>query len=343
MKAAMFKGPFKVEYEEMPAPQIADDQVLIQLKACGICGSDLHGFEGQSGKRRVPGLIMGHEGAGEVVEVGKNASGVKVGDRVTIDPQNPCGQCYYCRRGWRNLCDQITGLGSAMRGFKHGLMCEYAALDPRQLIPLPDRVSYHEGTFLDPISNVSHVLDKSPVHIGDTLAIIGSGVMGLIAVQLARYKGFSKIIAIDRVESRLERAKAFGADVVVDSGLEDCVERVKQETDGLGADVVMEAAGLAATYQYAVEAVRKRGTVLAFGFRDAEIPISSQAFLFRELTMIGNGGFAFETAKAMGLIASGWVDVKSLITDCFPLHKAQEGFMTLHENPETSIKVLLTM
>jgi len=343
MKAAVFKGPFKVENEEMPMPEITDDQVLIKVRSCGICGSDLNGFIGKSGKRRVPGLIMGHEGAGEIVELGKNVLDVKLGDRVAVDPQNPCRKCYYCRHGWWNVCDHITGLGSAMRGFQHGLMSEYFAIDPRQLVPLPEGVSFEEATFLDPVSNIAHALNNCTVNLSDTFTVIGAGVLGLIAVQLARFKGFTKIIVIDLIDSRLERAKALGADVIINSATEDCVERVKQETEGLGADVVMEAAGLAVTYQYAVQAVRKRGYVLAFGFRDAEIPISSQALLFRELTIIGSTGWTFESDKSMEMIVSGIVDVKSLITDRFPLDKAQEAFMTLHENPGTSIKVLLNM
>jgi len=343
MKAAVFKEPFKIETEEMPMPQITDDQVLLKVMSCGICGSDLHGFAGQSGKRRLPGLIMGHEGAGQVVEVGKNVSGVNPGDRAAVDPQQPCGKCYYCQRGWWNICENLVVLGSSMRSFQHGMMCEYVALEPRQLIGLPENVSFEEGTFLDPVSNVTHVLDRCSVNLADTIAIIGAGVMGLVAVQLARFKGYTKIIAVDCIDSRLERAKNLGADVTVNSAAEDCVQRIRRETGGLGADVVMEAAGLGITYQYAVEAVRKRGTVLALGFRDAEIPVSSQTFLFRELTIIGCGGFSFEARKSMELISSGRVGVQTLITDRFPLDRAQEGFMVLHDNPAASIKVILNM
>ena len=341
MKAAVLKGPLKIEIEERPIPTPGEAEVLVKVKSVGICGSDVHGFLGLIGKRRLPGLVMGHEASGQVEELGKGVAGWNKGDRVAIDPQIACGYCYQCKRGWSNLCDNMSVIGSSMRNFKDGAMCEYIVLPASQLYKIPDNLSFNEAAMLDPVSYSLHVFNRASMEIGDTVAIIGTGVIGLIMVQVAKLKGAGKVIAVDASDKRLELAKAFGADVLVNSRNQNTTETIMSETDGRGADIAVEAVGLPVTYQNAINSVRKRGEVLAFGFRDAEVPIPIQPLLFREITIIGNTGFVFEILPFIDLVAGGKIGIKPIITHVFALDRAQQAFELAADESSGAIKVMI--
>jgi 2-desacetyl-2-hydroxyethyl bacteriochlorophyllide A dehydrogenase len=343
MKAAIIKGPHKIEVEDRPVPVPGPGEVLVKIGSVGICGSDVHGFLGLSGKRRLPGLIMGHEASGEIAEIGPGIQDWKKGDRVSIDPQQACGTCLQCRRGWANLCDNMAAIGSSMRNFKNGAMCEYMILIEKQLYKIPDNMSYNEGAMLDPVSNALHVLIRAQMEIGDTIAIIGTGVIGLLMVQIAKLIGAGKIIAIDASEWRLNMAKDFGADVLIDSRNSNTVDAIMAETNGRGADIVVEAVGLPITYQNAINSVKKRGKVLALGFRDPEIPIPIQPLLFREITIIGNGGFVFEIPTFINLVSTGKISVKPMITHEFPLQDVQQAFELLADASGSGSRALKVM
>jgi len=342
MKVAVIKGPYKMEIEDRPIPSPSDGEVLVKVKSVGICGSDVHGFLGLSGKRRLPGLVMGHEASGQVEEIGSKVTGWNKGDRVAINPQLSCGYCYQCRRGWSHLCDNMSVIGSSMRNFKDGAMCEYIVLPASQLYKIPSSLSFGEAAMLDPVSNSLHVFNRSSMDIGDTVAIIGTGVIGLVLVQVAKLKGAGKVIAVDASDKRLELAKTFGADILVNSRTENTVEAIMSETGGRGADIVVEAVGLPVTYQNAVNSVRKRGEILALGFRDAEVPIPIQPLLFREITIIGNTGFLFEILPFIDLVAGGKIDVKPIITHVFSIDDVQKAFELAADESSGAIKVMVT-
>ncbi|MCL5070436.1 MAG: galactitol-1-phosphate 5-dehydrogenase [Actinobacteria bacterium] len=341
MKAAVINGPLKMEIQERPIPTPGSGQALVKVKSVGICGSDVHGFLGLSGRRRQPGLVMGHEASGQVEEIGKDVLGLVKGDRVAIDPQVYCGYCFACKHGWQNLCDNMSVIGSSMRNFKDGAMCDYIVLSASQLYKIPDNLSFSQAAMLDPVSNALHVFNRAQTEIGDTIAVIGTGVIGLVLVQVAKLKGAGKVIAVDASEARLGLAKTFGADVLVNSNCQNTVEAIMSETEGRGADIVVEAVGLAATYKNAVNSVRKRGQVAALGFRDDEVLIPIQPLLFREITIIGNTGFVFEIGPFIDFVAGGKIDVEPIITHTFCLDNVQKAFETAADESSGAIKVMI--
>lgn len=341
MRAAIIKGTREMVIEERPSPSPNDEEVLIRIRASGICGSDVHGFDGRIPDRRPPGLIMGHEAAGEVVEVGNGVRLWREGDRVAIDPQISCGICESCRRGWLHLCDNRINLGSSMNVFRDGTLCEYVALPELQIHSLPDDVSFNEGAMVEPASCAVHIFNRALLEVGSTVAIIGTGVIGLVAVQVARQMGVETLIAVDKSASRLEMASRFGADVLVDSSTEDPVERILAETGGAGVDAVVEAVGVKSTYDWCVRIVRKRGAVMAFGYVDEQVPFPMRSLIFREVSVVGCTGFTYESDKVLALIGQGKIDVKPLITHEYALSDVQEAFETAADPATGAIKVIV--
>ncbi|MFB9276050.1 zinc-dependent alcohol dehydrogenase [Cohnella cellulosilytica] len=341
MKAAVISAPYRFNIEDREAPSPASGEVLIRVRAVGICGSDVHGMEADGGSRRPPGLIMGHEAAGEIVAVGAGVDGWKAGDRVALNPQLYCGHCHACRRGWPNLCENGVTLGSARKQLTHGAMREYIAVPTRQIYKLPDNLSFDEGATLDFVGNAFHVMNRSNSQLGDCFLVIGTGAIGLVAVQLARLRGAGKIIAVDTSPAKLELARKFGADRVVNPLTEDVLAAVKEETDGYGADVVLEMVGLPSTYETAVRAAKMQGTVMALGFAANEVTLPIQPLLFNEVTIVGCTGFSFEGPVVLDMIADGRIDVKPLITHEYPLEDIERGFEALLDKKSDAIKVII--
>jgi 2-desacetyl-2-hydroxyethyl bacteriochlorophyllide A dehydrogenase len=341
MKAAVIEGAKSIKITDVVTPVAGNGQVLVRIHAVGICGSDIHGFKGIIPKRRPVGLIMGHEAAGEVVEVGKEQKGWTKGERVAIDPQISCGDCFACRRGWTNLCENMAAIGSAMRGFKHGAMCEYLVVPGRQLNKMPNGLSYAEGAMFEPVAHALHLFNRTCVNVGDTVVIVGTGTIGLVAVQVARLMGASRIIAVDILHERLKLARKLGADITIDSSKTDPVQEVLEHTQGRGADIAVEAVGHSATYEYCIRCVRKRGTVLALGFADEKVYFPSQKLLFSEVSIVGFTGFSHEGELVLNLIEAHKIEVKSLITHTFALEDAQLAFETACDPSANAIKVMI--
>ncbi|GAA3401092.1 galactitol-1-phosphate 5-dehydrogenase [Paenibacillus hodogayensis] len=341
MKAAVIRAPYRFNIEDHPVPQPGPGEVLIRIHAVGICGSDVHGMEADGGQRRQPGLIMGHESAGQIEAVGPNVTDWKAGDRVAIDPQLSCGYCYACERGWKNLCENGVTIGSSRKHLTHGAMREYITVPTRQIYKLPDNVSFDEGATLDFVGNAVHVLNRSNSKLGDTFVIIGTGAIGLIAVQLAKLRGAGKIIAVDTSDSKLALAARFGADRTINPIKEDAIAVIKEETGGYGADIVLEMVGLPATYDTAVRAAKMQGTVMALGFAADQVTIPIQPLLFSEVTIVGCTGFSFEGPTVLNMIADGRIDVKPLITHEFPLDQIESGFEVLLDKKADAIKVII--
>ena len=341
MKAAVYQGNRRIEIQERPVPSIGENEVLLRVRASGICGSDVHGFEGKIPDRRPAGLVMGHEACGEVVEVGRGAGRFKAGDRVAVNPLIPCGDCDACAHGWFHMCDSMVTFGSAMRVFHDGLMAEYAAVPQRQLSLLPDAVSFEEGAVVEPAGNAVHLLNRAVLETGGSVAVFGTGTIGLLVVQAARMSGARQVIAVEPNPFRREQARAGGADLVVDPRAEDPVEAVLKATGGRGVDVAAETAGFAATYRACLEVVRKRGKVMAFGFMEPEVTFPLRKIIYREVTIIGSTAFTYEIETALALMAGGRLNVRPLITHTFPLERSQEAFETAADQGSRSIKVLV--
>ena len=344
MKASVYKGDkiFEIEEKEIPTP--GPNEVLVKIKSVGICGSDMLGYLGKTQNRK-PGLIFGHEASGVVAGFGENVVNWSVGDRVALFPSISCGECEYCRRGIRNMCNNSKTLGSCRKVFKHGAMCEYMIMPANNhLFKLPDNVSFDEGAFADPLGNCLHVMNRAEVKPGDVVAVIGTGSIGLIAIQTAKLSGAKQVIAVDTIDSRLELAKNLGATEVINALNENTVDSIKRLTDGKGADVVMNAAGNDISYKNAVFAARKRGAIAAFGYSDPDgcLPIPSEAFLFKELRLLGNAGMnEFEIQTMLDFVSKGLIRVDPIITHRFSLDKVTDAFELIANNPRDAVKVMI--
>ena len=213
MQALLLTEYKQLELTEMPDPEISDTDVLVEVKACGICGSDIHGYDGSSG-RRVPPLIMGHEAAGVVAATGCAVSDLPNGTRVTFDSMVSCGSCHFCRRGRANLCDSRRVLGVSCEDYRrHGAFAQYVSVPRRIVYPLADELAFEHAAMVEPVSVAVHAVDLMPIKLGDSAVVVGSGMIGLLVVQTLRSAGCGKIIAVDLDEGKLETAKQLGADL----------------------------------------------------------------------------------------------------------------------------------
>ena len=339
MIAAVLRGVRTIEIEEWSVPEITADEALVRVRGAAICGSDLHGFKGLIPQRRPPGLIMGHEGAGEVVRIGEKVTTVSVGDRVAIDPQISCGVCPYCQRGWPHLCANLRTIGSAMHAFRHGTNAEYLAMPAASLYPLPDDLSFAEGAMAEPVGTAVHLAGRAGIGPGSTVVVIGAGTQGLIALQAARALGADKIWVSELSRAKLSLAEQLGADVTISPHNADPVDVIMEDTAGYGVDVVLECVGLEATYQQAIRMLRKRGVIGALGYLDELVAFQMRPLLFRELSVIGSTGFYWPEDHTLEMMADGRIVVEPLITHRIPLIEAQRGY-ELAEDPD-AIKVVL--
>jgi L-iditol 2-dehydrogenase len=342
MKAARITGVRQISYEEVPDPEVGPEDVLVRVKAAGICGSDIHGFLGLIPERRPPGLIMGHEASGEVVQVARDGGGIGLGDRVVIDPSITCGNCYYCRRGLSNLCDAKINLGSAMLGLRHGAMCEYIAVPSRHVHKLPEEVSFLEGATVEPAGNALHIINQAGLEVGDSVLVVGAGMIGLMATQIALRSGACRVLVADVLADRIAVAKRLGATAVIDSSRQDIAQTVLGLTGGRGVDVAIEAAGFAATYDSCLQSLRKKGRLLALGFSDKQVPFSMKELVYREISIQGCTTMVdFEVGSTIELLARRKLDVRPLVTHEFPLAEAQKAFETASDRQSKSIRVML--
>lgn len=342
MKAAVIRNyPRRIEIEEMDIPTCGPGEVLVKVRACGLCGSDVHGFLDEESKGRVDGLIMGHEPCGEVAACGDPGGRWKSGDRVVIDPQFSCGKCYACKHSWFNICEEGGIIGSALRGFKQGAMAEYVVVPEKNLHKLPDSLTFEEGALIEPVANSIHAVNRAGIKVGDRVAVMGAGTIGLCMIQAAKLAGAGTIAAIDVSEMHLELAKKLGADILVNSTKCDPVEEVKKQFDGIGADVTIEAVGLGETYRQACLMTRKRGTFVFFGAAKETALIHLYPILHRELNLVGCTGFDVETDIGLKLIERGKYQVKPLISHRFPITETAAAIQTAITDKDKVLKVLL--
>src|SRR5438046_2740413 len=259
MKALVLKEYKRFSYEDFPAPQPGPKEVLVAVKACGICGSDVHGMDGSTGRRRPP-IIMGHEAAGTIAEIGSAVKGWMVGDRVTLDSTIYCGQCEFCRRGEINLCDERRVLGVSCEDYRqHGAFAEYVAAPPHILYRLPNAVTFEQAALVEPFAIALHAIRRASVTLNDTVVVIGAGMIGLALVQALKRTGCARLVSVDIASDRLAIASKCGATNVINSATENAAEAILTLTRGRGADLAVEAVGVTATVDLALRCVRKGG------------------------------------------------------------------------------------
>ncbi len=335
MKAAVMRGAHNIVVEEVPYPRLEPEGVIIKVRACGICGSDLHMY------RHSPPAPwrMGHEFSGDIVEVGANVSGVAVGDRVAAMCGRGCGHCYWCRQGQWLKCSEMELLGYGL----DGAFAEYVSVPHLEMgkyaAALPDNLSYEAGATAEPLSVGLYAVDRSNPRQEDTIVIIGAGVIGLGILKVLRAREFNGIILSGRRSGRLRLAEASGASVVVDAAREDIVKRVKGLTDSRGADIVYECAGNATTFQQSLDMVHRGGRVEVVGLYEEPISWNPNSIVGNDIDL-GGCGLAFNLPGAIDLMRSGQVDTLPLVTHQFPLDEIKAAFET-QLSADDAVKVLV--
>ncbi len=341
MKALVYTKPYCFEYSDFPEPEVGGNDVLIRVKACGICGSDVHGSTGKTG-RRIPPLIMGHEAAGIVEDIGKNVKDFKKGQRVCFDSTVYCNECEACRTGYYNRCEHRQVLGVSTPDFKrHGAFAEYVAVPWWIVSKIPDNLSFIHAALLEPVSIGVHAANRAPISADDTVLIIGAGTIGLFVLQAVRLKGARKIFVSDINEFRLDVAKKLEVNDVINPEKSDLKEMIFEKTDNKGVNVSFEVVGYASTFQDAVSVTKMGGHLVAVGNLEKTTEFDLQHFIASELTFTGSYASSGEFRDCIDLVASGKINVGPLISDILPLKDGPKAFERLLKAEENLLKIVL--
>ncbi len=325
MKSLLYTAPWHMEVREAPLPEPVADEVLVSVKAVGICGSDVHGYTGSTG-RRTPPMIMGHEFSGTVAALGRNVKGVEEEDEVIVSPLFP-----YDGIGQR----QVLGVNT------QGAYADVVRVHKSMLYPKPEGMTWHQAAMCEPLSIAMHALSRTPLELMDTVVVVGAGTIGLLAMLCARLGGAGTIVVTDMSEHRLEVARRVGADVTVNVKEEDPVAKVMDMTQQMGADVAIEAVGLSQSVQQAHSMVKVGGHVTWIGNSDLMIDVNMQEVVTREITIAGTYGFSDEFERVIQSIGSGLIAVAPLIEQVSPLAEGPAIIQGLANGELDLIKVIL--
>jgi L-iditol 2-dehydrogenase len=341
MKALLLSEYNHLEVTDLPSPTPGPDELLIRVAACGICGSDVHGYDGSSG-RRIPPIVMGHEAAGIVTAAGSQVSGFKPGDRVTFDSTVYCGGCEFCLKGAINLCDNRQVMGVSCGEYSRaGAFAEFLTIPARIAYLLPEALSFSEAAMLEAVAVALHGVAVSEMIGEETVLVIGAGMIGLLLLQAARAAGSSRVFVADVDATRLKLATDLGADQTIQASGVPLVEEVLRLTGGRGVDVVLEAVGRDETIATGIDCVRKGGTVTLVGNISPQIALPLQKVVSRQIRLQGSCASAGEYPQAMELIVSGKIKVASLITAVAPLADGPSWFDRLHAREPNLMKIVL--
>ena len=319
MKAAVFYGKHDLRVMDQPVPVPGAGQVQIQVRACGICGTDIHIFEGDEGAAKSPaGTILGHEFSGVITAVGPGVTEFKVGDRVCVDPNELCGKCDYCRGGIGHYCTSMNGYGTTV----HGGFAEFCVVPTSQVYAIPDGMTFEQAAMAEPVACCIHGIDMCEIHPGDTVAVFGAGMIGLIMLQLAKISGAATLISIEPIAEKREIARKLGADLTIDPFTEDVSEVLKQH--GISrVNTVIECVGRTGTIQQAIEIAGPKAVVMMFGLTKPgdEITVKPFGLFKREVVLKASYINPYTQKRAVSLISSGKVDVSSMIYETIPLEQ----------------------
>ncbi len=379
MNALVLTGPSEFEFNQaFPEPEPGPGEVLVRVHACGICGSDIHGMDGRSGRRQMP-IVMGHEAAGEIIGVGEGVEDWQPGQRVTFDSTEYCGECDECQRGYVNLCANRKVLGVSPGSYRrHGCFAERIALPTRILYALPDELSYEKAAFAEPVSIALHAVnladgieigeafagreddccsdeecsgcDSHEAHethgegeeaTGGTAVVVGAGLIGLLVVQALKARGWERVIAVDLDDRRLELARELGAAETFNAKQEGLAEHLREICGGDGADASFEVVGAAAPLDLAIRCVRKGGQVILVGNLQPQTPFPLQEVVTRQITLKGSCSCAGEYPEAVRRIQDGSIRVEPLLSAVAPLAEGEGWFQRLYDNKEGLLKVVL--
>jgi len=341
MKALVLEEYDKLVYKEVPVPDIARDEVLVRVEACGICGSDVHGMDGSTG-RRIPPVIMGHEASGVIERAGRDIKKWRPGDRVTFDSTIYPLDDWFSLRGAYNLSDNRMVLGVSCKEFhRNGAFAEYVAIPGHILTGVPDGVSFEQAAMLEPIGVALHAVRLTPIDVDDSVIVFGAGMIGLFLIQVLRSTGSGQIIAVDIENEKLALAKELGATVALNPSDCDLQKEVLELTETRGADVAFEAIGIPQTVNAAVTCVRKGATVTLVGNLTPVVELPLQMVVSRQIRLQGSCAICGEFPTALAMIADGRIVVERIISATAPLKDGAEWFRRLHQKEKGLMKVIL--
>lgn len=340
MKALLLKERGKFVYTDLPTPEPKEGEVQIRIKAVAICGSDVHGYDGGSG-RREPELIIGHEASGVISALGPGVTGLRAGDRVVFNSVRYCRECWYCTHGLENMCSNGCCYG-IKTGTQHldGAMAEYLCVPAYLCYPIPEGVSFESAALIEPLAIAVHAVNGVSIKLNDTAAVFGAGVMGLMMLKVLKATGCGRVISVEVDPFKKEMARKNGADAVID-GREDVPAQIRALTGGLGADFAIETASLKATILNAFRSVKKTGTVIQVGNIAPEVEAPLQLLVNNEIHWIGRYGTFDEYEAALALLGSGKVSVEDCLSAAAPLQEGQVWFDRLRAAKEPLLKVVL--
>jgi len=342
MKAALFYGKKEdIRLKEIDIPQINEDEILIKVKACGICGSDARSyFNGAHERYKIP-VILGHEVAGEIFQIGKNVDGFKVGERVTVAPIYGCGKCSFCVSGEENICEKVVVFGCNFDGaYAQYMRIPAQGIRRGVLVKIPDGLPNEEATLIEPFSCCLHGILRAGVKPGDSVVVIGAGPIGLAHLTLLKILGSGKVIIGDIVNKRLERAKKFGADVTVNSKEDNLPLKVRELTKGKGADSVIVAAPSKEAVEDGLKMVRRGGRVVIFGGcpTNSLIQIDPNSIHYSEIIVTGSIDSTIDDFRRTVQLISR-VNLKPFITHRFPLKEIHQAMQVMKD--KKGLKVIL--
>jgi len=342
MKALLMEEYKKLNYTNVPDPVISGpDEILVNVKAVSICGSDVHGFDGSTGRRKPP-IIMGHEAAGEIAAVGGDVKKFKKGDRITFDSTIYCGDCFYCRNGQVNLCDNRMVIGVSCDEYRrHGAFAEYVVVPQRVCYHLPVGLSWEQAAMTEPAAVASHAFRITPVGLNENIAIVGTGLIGLLLLDVLKASISGRIIALDTNPARRETALLRGADAVFDPADGDLNKKILDITDGRGVDRAFEAVGASAPIKTAISITRKGGSVTLIGNISPTVEIPLQSVVTRQISLLSSCIISGEYPIVLDLMSRKKIDVESLISRKAPLAEGQIWFDKLYNQEERLLKVVL--
>ena len=345
MKALLLTAPSSLTLTDLETPEPDAGEVRVRIAACGICGSDVHGYTGSTG-RRIPPLVMGHEAAGIIDAVGKNVSGELIGQRVALDSTVFCGECEFCCNGKENLCTHRQVLGVSCDAYRRqGCFAEYAIVPERCVYPLPDQMGFVAASLLEPLT-----IGLQAVRLGNaspatrSAVVIGAGTIGLAIIVALKSYGVQRIAAVDLDASRLNEAREFGADAVFEADqitAKQLAEWGASSADTDGADLVLEAVGAAASVETAIHAVTRGGTVVLVGNVSPAVELPLQTVVTRQIRLQGSCASAGCYPEAIELAASGAVDLSRFVSRVAPLEDGIDWFERLHNREPGVLKVVL--
>jgi L-iditol 2-dehydrogenase len=345
MRALLLSDYKSLSVVDMPTPEIGDDEVLVRVRACGICGSDIHGYDGSTG-RRIPPLVMGHEAAGLIERVGSAVERFTAGDRVAFDSTLSCGACRFCRQGQTNLCDSRMVLCVSCGDYRrHGAFAEYVAVPARILHKIPDHLPFERAALIEALSIAVHAVrrwhESHAPRPDDTAVVVGAGMIGILLIQVLKARGTRDIIAVDLDPSKLALAQRLGATATLNARETGVPAAVRDLTGGRGADASFEVVGHGEAVVSAIRCLRKGGTAVLVGNLAPQVEVPLQEVVTREIAVLGSCGSSGEIPECIDLLVRGVVDVEPIISLTASLDEGPELFARLYGGDRSLMKVII--